>query len=129
MSDIENVEPEKKGVSRRTVTKAMAWAVPVIAIATPVPAFAASGGPPGVAVGVACKLPGGSPGELPTRSPASPASAERGFRDPVEDHEQHRQADRAHKVHHDRIVGSALHRRGYQPRTTARVFPVNWSSM
>ena len=60
MSDIENIEPEKKGVSRRTVTKAMAWAVPVIAIATPVPAFAASGGPPGVAVGVACKLPGGS---------------------------------------------------------------------
>jgi hypothetical protein len=60
MSDIENVEPEKKGVSRRTVTKAMAWAVPVIAIASPVPAFAASGGPPDVAVGTACKLPGAS---------------------------------------------------------------------
>ena len=60
MSDIENVEPEKKGISRRTVTKAMAWAVPAIAIAAPVPAFAASGGPPGVAVGQACKLPGNS---------------------------------------------------------------------
>lgn len=60
MSDIENVEPEKKGVSRRTVTKAMAWAVPAIAIAAPVPAFAASGGPPDVAVGEACKLPGAS---------------------------------------------------------------------
>ncbi|SFR90978.1 hypothetical protein SAMN04487846_0505 [Microbacterium sp. cf046] len=60
MSDIENIEPEKKGVSRRTVTKAMAWAVPAIAIAAPVPAFAASGGPPGVAVGQGCKLPGNS---------------------------------------------------------------------
>ena len=60
MSDIENVEPEKKGVSRRTVTKAMAWAVPVIAVAAPVPAFAASGGPPDVEVGQACKLPGNS---------------------------------------------------------------------
>jgi len=60
MSDIENIEPEKKGISRRTVTKAMAWAVPVIAIAAPVPAFAASGGPPNVAVGTACKLPGKS---------------------------------------------------------------------
>lgn len=60
MSDNEGVQPEQKGVSRRTVTKAMAWAVPAIAIAAPIPAFAASGGPPQVAVGAACKLPGAS---------------------------------------------------------------------
>ncbi|GAA1664240.1 hypothetical protein [Microbacterium lacus] len=60
MSDNEGVQPEQKGVSRRTVTKAMAWAVPAIAIAAPIPAFAASGGPPQVAVGKACKLPGNS---------------------------------------------------------------------
>ena len=34
MSDIEFEEPQK-GISRRTVTKAMAWAVPVIAVALP----------------------------------------------------------------------------------------------
>ena len=33
-----------KGVSRRTVTKAMAWAVPVIAVSAAVPAYAASKG-------------------------------------------------------------------------------------
>ena len=57
MSDLE--EP-KAGVSRRTVAKAMAWSVPAIAIAVPAPAYAASGNPPDVSVGVACKLPGGS---------------------------------------------------------------------
>lgn len=40
MSDLE--QPQPSGVSRRTVTKAMAWAVPAIALAAPVPAFAAS---------------------------------------------------------------------------------------
>ena len=47
------------GVSRRTVTKAMAWAVPVIAVSTAVPAYAAS------QIffdfdGDGCKLPGNS---------------------------------------------------------------------
>jgi hypothetical protein len=49
--------PEKSGISRRTVTKAMAWAVPVIAIASPVPAFASSGNVTINNVG-ACKSPG-----------------------------------------------------------------------
>ncbi len=53
--------PDNSGVSRRTVTKAMAWAVPVIAIAAPVPAFAASGGIIEIANG-GCKLPGNSQG-------------------------------------------------------------------
>ncbi|WP_457100824.1 hypothetical protein [Microbacterium sp. P5_E9] len=47
------------GVSRRTVTKAMAWAVPVIAVSAAVPAYAASQ----VAFtfnGLGCKLPGNS---------------------------------------------------------------------
>jgi hypothetical protein len=48
------------GVTRRTVAKGLGWTVPVIAVAMPVPAFAASGNPPGNAVGVACKLPGNS---------------------------------------------------------------------
>jgi hypothetical protein len=52
--------PEKSGISRRTVTKAMAWAVPVIAVAAPAPAFAASGPPPTICPGVGCKLPGAS---------------------------------------------------------------------
>src|SRR4051812_36136457 len=47
------------GISRRTVTKAMAWAVPAIAIAAPVPAFAASGGILNL-TGLGCKLPGNS---------------------------------------------------------------------
>ena len=57
MSDIEEPKP---GVSRRTVAKAMAWSVPAVALAVPAPAYAASGSPPGVAVGTACKLPGAS---------------------------------------------------------------------
>ncbi len=46
------------GVSRRTVTKAMAWAVPAIAVAAPVPAFA--GASQGILRldGTGCKLPG-----------------------------------------------------------------------
>src|SRR4051812_14889978 len=48
-------------VSRRTVAKAMAWAVPVIALATAVPAHAAS---QQFLTGrdAACKLPGSSGG-------------------------------------------------------------------
>lgn len=56
MSDLE--QPEKKGISRRTVTKAMAWSVPAIAIAAPVPAMAASGSGPVLVPGPACKIPG-----------------------------------------------------------------------
>jgi len=59
MSDLE--QPQSSGVSRRTVTKAMAWAVPAIAIATPAPAFAASC-IPSVTFnnGASCKCPGQS---------------------------------------------------------------------
>lgn len=56
MTEIEPQQPG--GVSRRTVTKAMAWAVPVIAVAAPVPAFAASQGFVSF-TGRACKDPGG----------------------------------------------------------------------
>jgi len=48
-----------KGVSRRTVTKAMAWAVPVIAVSTAVPAYAASQIFFNFS-GLGCKLPGNS---------------------------------------------------------------------
>lgn len=47
------------GVSRRTVTSAMAWAVPVIAVAVAAPAYAASQ-PILQATGAGCKLPGNS---------------------------------------------------------------------
>lgn len=57
MTEFEPTQPS--GVSRRTVTKAMAWAVPVIAVASPVPAFAASKPIiPGFAGGTFCKHPG-----------------------------------------------------------------------
>ncbi len=58
MSEKEDVSTG--GISRRTVTKAMAWAVPAVAIAAPIPAFAASGGGPTIAPGTACKAPGNS---------------------------------------------------------------------
>lgn len=48
-----------KGVSRRTVTKAMAWAVPVIAVSAAVPAYAASQINFDLN-GAGCKLPGNS---------------------------------------------------------------------
>ena len=48
-------------ITRRTVTKAMAWAVPVVAVAASVPAYAASSQIL-VASGAACKLPGSSAG-------------------------------------------------------------------
>ena len=57
MTEFEPQQPT--GISRRTVTKAMAWAVPVIAVATPVPAFAASRGILDLSGG-GCKLPGNS---------------------------------------------------------------------
>ena len=48
-----------QGVSRRTVAKAMAWAVPVIAVSAAAPAYAASQGIL-QGTGKACKLPGNS---------------------------------------------------------------------
>jgi hypothetical protein len=59
MNEFDEQNSGDSGISRRTVTKAMAWAVPVIAIAAPAPAFAASGGILQFA-GVGCKLPGNS---------------------------------------------------------------------
>lgn len=58
MSELE--EPTPTGISRRTVTKAMAWAVPAIAIAAPVPAFAGASQGTVELTGEACKLPGNS---------------------------------------------------------------------
>lgn len=56
---IDSAASKPSGVSRRTVTMAAAWAVPVIAMAAPAPAFAASGGTITFG-GEACKLPGNS---------------------------------------------------------------------
>jgi hypothetical protein len=42
MSDFENDASAPKGVSRRTVAKAMAWSVPVVAVAATAPIVAAS---------------------------------------------------------------------------------------
>ena len=58
MSELD--QPAPKGISRRTVAKAMAWSVPVVAVAAAVPAYAASGLPPIVTQGTACKSPGSS---------------------------------------------------------------------
>ncbi|GLI27198.1 hypothetical protein ARHIZOSPH14_14400 [Agromyces rhizosphaerae] len=60
MTEIDNSGVDQpKGISRRTVTKAMAWSVPAVAVAASVPAYAAS---PGIITldGRACKLPGRS---------------------------------------------------------------------
>lgn len=51
------------GVSRRTLSKGVAWAVPAVAVVAASPAYAVSGSPPDVLVGVACKLPGNSQGD------------------------------------------------------------------
>jgi hypothetical protein len=48
------------GISRRTVTKGVAWSVPVVIVASAAPAMAASGGPPRIVKGPACKNPGNS---------------------------------------------------------------------
>jgi hypothetical protein len=58
MSELE--QPTPSGISRRTVTKAMAWAVPVVAVAAPVPAFAGASQGTVTLTGEACKLPGNS---------------------------------------------------------------------
>lgn len=48
-------ESEQGGVSRRTVTKAMAWAVPAVAVASTVPMAAASCIPVPVVLDTSCK--------------------------------------------------------------------------
>ncbi len=53
-------KPRPSGVSRRTVVKGAAWAVPAITVASAVPAYAKSGGPPKITVLEACKQPGAS---------------------------------------------------------------------
>jgi hypothetical protein len=55
--DLGDTEP--RGISRRTVAIGAAWAVPVIALATASPAFAASNGIISFS-GTGCKLPGNS---------------------------------------------------------------------
>lgn len=75
MSDIEESGASTpQGVSRRTVTKAMAWAVPAVAVAAAAPAFAASGTPPVITAGAACKLPGNSCKTLPPKGYQVPAT-------------------------------------------------------
>ena len=51
---------ETSGISRRTLAKGAAWAVPAVAVAAATPAMAKSGGPPQVTVLDACKQPGKS---------------------------------------------------------------------
>lgn len=51
---------ESTGISRRTLMKGAAWAVPAIALVSAAPAFAASGGGSLSLSGGACKLPGNS---------------------------------------------------------------------
>lgn len=53
-------EQPSKGITRRTIVKGAAWAVPVIAIAAPVPAFAGASQGTIELTGEACKLPGNS---------------------------------------------------------------------
>lgn len=53
-------KPRPSGVSRRTVVKGAAWAVPAITVASAVPAVAASGTVTFTNLSLACKLPGGS---------------------------------------------------------------------
>ncbi|WP_136707711.1 hypothetical protein [Agromyces sp. H66] len=61
MADIERTE--HAGVSRRTVTKAMAWAVPAVAVATTAPLAAASCIPELTMSDRSCKCPGQSTGD------------------------------------------------------------------
>lgn len=58
MADIDR--PEQTGISRRTVTKAMAWAVPVVAVTATAPIAAASCIPTAVLGPGSCKCPGQS---------------------------------------------------------------------
>ncbi len=58
MVDLDRTQTQ--GISRRTVTKAMAWAVPAVAVAATVPVTAASELITITQPGPACKLPGNS---------------------------------------------------------------------
>lgn len=51
---------ETTKISRRTVAKGMAWAVPAVAVSAAIPAYALSGARPSVTVIDACKQPGNS---------------------------------------------------------------------
>lgn len=55
-------EEPTRGISRRTLAKGVAWSVPAVAVASAVPAFAASPPepPPVNLTGRSCKIPGGS---------------------------------------------------------------------
>ena len=55
---------EERRISRRTIAKGAAWAVPVVPLVVATPAYAASGGGPVITVGDACKLPGNSCGNV-----------------------------------------------------------------
>ena len=48
------------GISRRTLVKGTAWAVPAVAVASAAPAMALSGGGPSLTILQACKQPGAS---------------------------------------------------------------------
>lgn len=56
----ETTASPRKGFTRRTLVKGAAWSVPVVAVASSVPAYAKSGGPPRVTIQSACKQPGDS---------------------------------------------------------------------
>ena len=51
---------EQKRISRRTITKGAAWAIPAVPIVLATPAYASSGGGPSGKFLAACKQPGGS---------------------------------------------------------------------
>jgi len=51
---------EDRRISRRTIAKGAAWAIPAVPLVMATPAYAASGGGPTIILGDACKLPGAS---------------------------------------------------------------------
>src|SRR5690606_16590212 len=55
---------EDRRISRRTIAKGAAWAIPAVPLVVATPAYAASGGGPSVTLGDACKLPGNSCGNV-----------------------------------------------------------------
>lgn len=60
MSEMPELGNSEQGISRRTVTKAMAWAVPVVAVAAAAPTAAASCIPTLTLSPRSCKCPGQS---------------------------------------------------------------------
>lgn len=55
---------EDRRISRRTIAKGAAWAIPAVPLVVATPAYASSGGGPTVTLGDACKLPGNSCGTV-----------------------------------------------------------------